>query len=46
MGFPKESLNEMKRSILKLSKANGQLEIMARDAIMILVNLVGGYYSV
>jgi hypothetical protein len=37
-GLPRESLNEVKRSIQKLSKSNGQLEIMERDAIMIMVS--------
>jgi hypothetical protein len=36
-GLHRELLNEVKRSIQKLRKANGQLEVMARDAIMRMV---------
>jgi hypothetical protein len=41
-----ELLNEVKKSIQKIEKANGQLEIMERDAIMLMVKLVGGYYNI
>jgi hypothetical protein len=35
----------VKRSIQKLSKANGQLEVMARDDIMRMVKLFREYYN-
>jgi len=44
-GLHRELLGEVKRSIQKLSKVNGQLGIMAMDAIMRMVKLVGKYCS-
>jgi hypothetical protein len=41
-----ESLNEVKKSIQNFSKTNGKLEIMARDAIMLMGKLVGGYHNI
>jgi len=43
----RKSLNDVKRSIQKtLNIPNGKIEIMARDAIMIIVQLVGGYFGI
>jgi hypothetical protein len=36
----------VKISILKLSKAYGQLKIMERDGIILISRLVGGYYNI
>jgi len=42
IGLHEELLNALKRSILKFSKVNGQLEIMERGAIIIMVKMIQG----